>query len=202
LGNDVGQAFILNGCLAVREQFMELNNTLFGSRILKNTITLGGVSKLLSKHEQKLLSDLLEKVKDRVQNLTDLATKGTGNYDRFKDTGIVSALTARTHGALGVAARASTLAIDERLCDTYYQELKIPFTISLGEQGDALDRFVVRAKEYMTSADIIIACLHKLSHLSQTESNSSAKITLKDGTYLAATEGHRGQVLQMMTIEK
>jgi len=97
LGNDVGQAFILNGCLAVREQFMEINNTIFGSRTLKNAITFGGVSKLLSKHEQKLLSDLLEKVQNRVQNLIDMATKGTGNYDRFKDTGIINAQTAAAH---------------------------------------------------------------------------------------------------------
>ena len=101
-----------------------------------------------------------------------------------------------------MAARASTLVIDERLCDSYYQELKIPFEISLGEQGDALDRFVVRAKEYSTSVEIIMTCLHKLSHLSPTLHKPDSKIPLKDGIYLGTTEGHRGQILQMAVIEK
>lgn len=202
LGNDIGQAFILNGYLAIREQFMEINNILFGSRTLKKTVTLWWVSKLLSKHEQKLLTDLLKKVKNRVQNLIDLAIKGTGNYDRFKDTGIITAQTAAVHWALWVAARASTLVVDERIYDVYYTDLNISFKISLGEQGDSLDRFVVRAKEYMTSMDIIIACLHKLVHGLHSESKLSAKIILKDGIYLGTTEGHRGQILQMIVIEK
>jgi NADH:ubiquinone oxidoreductase subunit D len=79
-----------------------------------------------------------------------------------------------------VTARASTLAIDERLSDAYYHDMNIPVEISLGEQGDALDRFVVRAKEYVTSVNIIRACLHKLSHLSSSQSKAPSKISLKD----------------------
>jgi len=101
-----------------------------------------------------------------------------------------------------VAARGSALVIDERLHDAYYTDLKIPFEISLGGQGDVLDRLIIRAKEYMASANIIAACLHKLGAFSQTEKKTDYEIILKDGIYLGATEGHRGQILQMVVVEK
>jgi Ni,Fe-hydrogenase III large subunit len=50
--------------------------------------------------------------------------------------------------------------------------------------------------------NIIRACLHKLSHLSSSQSKAPSKISLKDWIYLATTEGHRGQIFQMIVVEK
>lgn len=74
----------------------------------------------MSAAEQKLLITHFKAIHKRLQNLIELSTMGEGNYDRFKDTGIVHPETARSHGALGVSARASTLSIDERQYDPYY----------------------------------------------------------------------------------
>lgn len=38
LANDVGQSYILNGFLAMRDEIMNLNAELFGNRVLKNTL--------------------------------------------------------------------------------------------------------------------------------------------------------------------
>jgi formate hydrogenlyase subunit 5 len=198
LANDVGQAFILNGFLAIREQFLELNESLFASRILKHTIALWGVNKVLSQQEQENVHTFLQSIKNRLNNLISLSTKGSGNYDRFKDTGIVLAQTARTHGALGVSARASTLAIDERIFDDYYISCEVKVDICLGEQWDSLDRFIVRANECIVSLWIIESCMGKLSSAKE---QYSAPSKLKDGTFIATTEWHRGQILQLMVVE-
>lgn len=202
LWNDVGQAFILNWFLAVREQFLEMNNRLFWSRILKNTIKVWWVTKTLDKQEQDNLVNILNEVKSRVNNLVKLATKWPWNYDRFKDTGIVTKETANKHGALWVAARASTVVLDERQYDEYYTSLDIPFKVCVWEQWDALDRFLVRANEYKTSAGIIKFCMRKLSQIKEIHHKDYTNIVLKDGVNFATTEWHRGQIFQMIVVEK
>ena len=205
LANDVGQAFILNGFLAVREQFLEMNARIFWSRVLKHTIRLGGVTHLFSWPEQDVLGKLFTWVKTRLENLIALSTQGHENYDRFKDTGIVFADTAAAHWALGVAARASSLPLDERIYDAYYTDVAgIQLDVALGEQWDALDRFTVRARECFTSFGITTTCLQKLQQSSVPAWTSSPipPPSLQDGVFLATTEGHRGQVLQLMVIEQ
>ena len=75
LANDVGQSFILNGFLAVREQILDLNQAIFGSRTLQGVITFGGVKKILSSDDGVSILQTLASIEPRLLNLIDMCKR-------------------------------------------------------------------------------------------------------------------------------
>lgn len=199
LANDVGQSYILNGFLSVREDMMNLNAMLFGSRVLRNNVRIGRNVKNIEASHTPIILSTLKKVAKRVDTLVEICSAGSGIYDRFKDTGIVRVDTAYTHSALWLGAKASWIAKDVRVFDELYKDIDV--TVRLGENGDVMDRFMVRAKEIEDSMSIIRTIIKRLPARKDEKNHNQAPTKLHDGYYTSRTEGHRGEVLQLMKVE-
>ncbi|NDK08879.1 hypothetical protein EOM39_06590, partial [Candidatus Gracilibacteria bacterium] len=200
LGNDVGQSFLLNGYLSIREELLESNKELFGSRTLKNVINFVNSGKTIDKKDLSKLSKILKEVEKRVKTLSYIEEYSSGVYDRFKDTGVVNLDTVITHSGLGVVARSSKLEADYRIYDKDYIENDIKVKAILGIQGDSFDRFQVRAKEILGSIHIIREIISKIKDIDEKATNPK-EIKLKDGVYTSFVEGHRGEIFQMIVVE-
>ena len=197
--NDVGQAFILNGCLSIRESIMNLNDTLFGSRTLKGILDFGKNTIHVEESKKQHIIDTLTHAKKRFENLLRVSESSIGIYDRLKDTGIVKYKTAWLSGALGLGAKASGIAMDMRPNDPYYRGIEVK--IHVGEQGDAFDRMNVRADEVLDSIDRIIALMSNkhFFEIDKKSSHEEKKMTLKPDTFIMSrVEGHRGENLYLL----
>ncbi len=200
LWNDVWQSFLLNGYLSIREEFLELNNEIFGNRTLKNVINFWNSWKKIKKDDIRKVESLFKKVEKRIKNLIYIQEYSSWVYDRFKDTWIVKLETARLHSALWLWAKASKLAMDYRTTDSDYIENDIIVHPILWIQWDSFDRFQVRAKEIIQSIGFIRKILLKLED-SRVENDANHSIVLEDWLYTSFVEWHRWEVFQMIVVE-
>jgi Ni,Fe-hydrogenase III large subunit len=201
LGNDVGQSFLLNWYLSIREDLLELQREVFGSRTLKWVINFWNSAKKLSKEDFGKIENILKQIEKRVKVLAYIEEYSSGVYDRFKDTWIVTLETTSLHSGLGLGAKASRLAMDERVYDKDYLENKVIVKPILGIQWDSFDRFQVRAKEIFQSISLVREVMEKLATAKSEKEEELKEIKLKDGLYTSFVEGHRWEIFQMMLVE-
>jgi len=199
LWNDVGQSFLLNWYLSIREDLLEVQREVFGSRTLKWVIKFGNSAKKLEKKDFKKIEEILKKIEKRVSILSYIEEYSSGVYDRFKDTWIVSLEATSLHSGLGLGAKASLLAMDERVYDKDYLENKVIVKPILWIQWDSFDRFRVRAQEIFQSISLIREVMEKLNV--GVDLVSTKEIKLKDWLYTSFVEGHRWEIFQMMLVE-
>ncbi len=197
--NDVGQWYLLNWFLEIREEFLDLNERIFGNRLLNEIIGFGKNNVNLTKENAEEILKTIEKINNRFENLLDISISSTGIYDRLATTWIVKEQTALTHSALWLGAKASWLKQDLRQFDEYYKEFN--FKCILWENGDCFDRFNVRAEEVKQSFEIIKDTLSKLEKLWFKDKETTQEIKLKDGYFVARTEWHRWENLQIIYVE-
>lgn len=201
LANDVGQSFLLNWYLSIREDLLESNKELFGSRTLKNVINFGNSWKKIEKDMLPKLSKILKQVEKRVKTLSYIEEYSSWIYDRFKDTWIVNLETTKLHSGLWVVARSSKLPIDYRVYDKDYIENELVVKPIIWIQWDSFDRFQVRAKEILVSIKLIREIISKLKDLGDEKVTWVKDITLNDWVYTSFVEGHRWEVFQMIVVE-
>ncbi len=206
LCNDVGQSYVLNGFLSIREEILEMNEHIFWNRLLRNNIQIGYNRIELDEEKLNSICTTLHWLLPRIENILNITKFSSGIYDRFKDAGILSKETALKHGALGIVAKASMISIDARTTDEYYVDLWLAdFEVIIGENGDVFDRLIVRAEEIYQSVQFIAKLFLKFQMKSFVEKkntkNHDGKIILKDGCYMTHIEGHRWENLQLMIVE-
>jgi Ni,Fe-hydrogenase III large subunit/Ni,Fe-hydrogenase III component G len=155
LATDV--AFTVPASLAqsLREGLVRLHQRLFGTRLLRGTIALGGVKTDVSddgRRELRAHVDSLEREFDHL--VTMLIDAGTFT-DRVDATGVLTFRAARDLGIVGVAARASHVDGDLRrdLPHDAYDGLQ--FEVPLEDGGDVRARLMVRAREVVQSFGIL-----------------------------------------------
>ena len=197
--NDVGQGYILNWFLEIREEFLKLNQKVFWERLLWWIINFWKNNINLTEKKAKKILKTIEKINDRFENLLKISISSTWIYDRLSTTWIVYEETAFTHSALWLWAKASWLKQDFRQVDDYYKDFK--FSCILWENWDCFDRFNVRAEEIKQSFKIIKKAIKKLEKLNFEEKNKEVEIKLKDWYFISRTEGHRGENLQIIFVE-
>jgi len=203
LWNDVWQSFLLNWYLSIREDLLEVQREIFGSRTLKWVIKFWNSARKLEKKDFGKIEEILKKIEKRVSTLSYIEEYSSGVYDRFKDTWIVSLEATSLHSGLGLGAKASLLAMDERVYDKDYLENKIIVKPILWVQWDSFDRFRVRAQEIFQSISLIREVIEKLQEqtIRKKDLVSTQEIKLKDWLYTSFVEWHRWEIFQMMLVE-
>lgn len=201
LWNDVGQSFLLNWYLSIRENLLELNKELFGSRTLKWFINFSNTWKNIWKDKIIKIKDFLIELTNRLSTLTYIQEYSSWVYDRFKDTWIVNYQTAEIHSWLWLWAKASKIPMDERVYDQDYINNNIKVHPILWIQWDSFDRFQVRAKEIFQSIDIIKNVLHDIENLWNSKETNLWEIKLIDWIYTSFVEWHRWEIFQMIVVE-
>jgi len=155
LATDVAFTVPASRAQALREGLVRLHERLFGTRLLRGTIALGGVKTDLSDAgRQELLAHLVGLEREFDHLITTLIDAGTFT-DRVDATGILTHQAARDLGIVGVAARASHVDGDLRrdLPNDAYDGLQ--FEVPLEDGGDVRARLMVRARETEQSFRIV-----------------------------------------------
>jgi Ni,Fe-hydrogenase III large subunit/Ni,Fe-hydrogenase III component G len=146
----------------LRERLVRLQESLFGSRLLRGTVVLGGVkTDVPPPAAERLLSHLREMESEFDDLITLLIDSGTFT-DRVDATGILGRQAAWDLGVVGMAARASGIDGDLRRDAPTDAYPGLPFEVPVEEGGDVRARFMVRAREVEQSFSIVRRAVQEL----------------------------------------
>jgi Ni,Fe-hydrogenase III large subunit len=165
LATDVAFTVVASRAQALRERLLRQQERLFGRRLLRGSVALGGVKREPPPGALDALRRHLDAFdKDFGDLITSLIDSGTFT-DRVDRTGVLSAQAARDLGMVGPAARASGQDLDLRRDHPHdvYQSLR--FEVPVEEGGDVRARLMVRAREVEQSLSIVRQALDLLAGL-------------------------------------
>ncbi len=139
----------------LKELLMRLNEGLTGNRFLRGMIVPGGVT-------MDLTAELIQKIKKMLAVLDSdfretmaLLRENDSFLDRINHTGILPRKAANDLGVVGVAARASGIAMDMRRDYPYSRYKVLDFKVPVYTSADVAARLWVRADEVIQSGNII-----------------------------------------------
>ncbi|HEY6950767.1 MAG TPA: NADH-quinone oxidoreductase subunit C [Bacteroidota bacterium] len=150
---DVGYGVGASMASHLKEQLLQANEVLTGSRLLRGVAAVGGIRKRVD--DSPLKRETLRRVSRMMgksfEELVDVAMSSSSTLDRLETTGQLTRKDAYRLGVIGIAGRASGIDRDLRRDHPHclYKELK--FKASLHEEGDVLARFNVRIDEVRQS---------------------------------------------------
>jgi Ni,Fe-hydrogenase III large subunit/Ni,Fe-hydrogenase III component G len=163
LATDVAFLVPASRAQAMREGLVRLQDHLFGTRLLRGTIALGGVKRDLLPEGRNLLRTHLRTFEKEFDSLITLLVDSGTFTDRIDGTGILSNQAARDLGIVGVAARASGVDADFRRDHPHDDDYDgVRFEVPVEEGGDARARLMVRAREVEQSLSILHQVLDRL----------------------------------------
>lgn len=155
LGNDAAFAFGLSQFMRLKEDWVRLNDRLFGHRFLMDKVIPGGVAVDLDAAGAQSLILQCEQFADEIRALRGIYENHAGLQDRFIATGKVSHDLAKKLGLLGFAARASGIASDLRADFEMAPYNKFEVKPALYHNGDVASRVNVRFDELLESLRLI-----------------------------------------------
>jgi Ni,Fe-hydrogenase III large subunit/Ni,Fe-hydrogenase III component G len=177
----------------LRERLVSMYERLFGARLLRTTVALGGVKRDLNVGERNALSAHLDHLQREFDDLVTLMIDSGTFTDRVDETGVLRRQVAQDLGVVGMAARASGLDLDLRRDQPHDAYDALRFQVPVEEGGDVRARLMVRAREVEQSVGILKQALNGLPegpvlvHLPDTLPPSSSA--------LGWAEGWRGECL-------
>ncbi|MCL0054930.1 NADH-quinone oxidoreductase subunit D, partial [Dehalococcoidia bacterium] len=124
-------------------------------RLMHNYIRIGGVKEDLPSDFLGRLKNLLDDLKRGIDECDQLLSQNEMFLARTKGVGILSGADAVDFGVTGPTLRASGVAEDVRVTDSYSIYDRFDFGIPVGTYGDCWDRFYVRVEEMRESVKII-----------------------------------------------
>jgi len=191
---DVGFSFPAAYASIIKEAILQMNETLTGSRYLKNVNTVGGILAKIGSEKKKALSAALKKIGRDFIELEKILYSSISFMDRVDTTGILRRKTAEDFGVVGLCARASGIPTDLRsLFSAEYKEAG--FVLAVEQSGDVLARLKVRISEFKESCRLIECFLEKISSGTASTAPGAAAPQMKAGQALGYAEGWRGPVL-------
>lgn len=146
----------------LRERLVSLYERLFGTRLLRGTVALGGVKRELSAAGRDELLSHLRRLESEFDSLVTLLIDSGSFTDRIDGTGILTLEAARDLGVVGLAARASGLDEDLRRDHPHDAYASLRFEVPVEEGGDVRARLMVRAREVEQSLSILKQALESL----------------------------------------
>ena len=138
-----------------RERIQDLFQRITGARMMHNYIRIGGIKEDLPTDFDSRIGILLDDLKRGVDECDQLLSGNEMFLARTKNVGILDAADAVDYGVSGPTLRASGVAEDVRVTDTYSIYDRFDFGIPLGTRGDCWDRYYVRVEEMRESIKII-----------------------------------------------
>lgn len=185
LAGDAGFGIASIHAQRLRESLMRINRDATGHRLLRGSLKIGG-ARIRSLPEPSALRTIAEEV-------AELARITLGHpivRDRFDGTGILSTDQARALGVLGYVARASGIDVDAR-GDGSFVDLGERFTVTTEVGGDVLARYLLRAREFAVSTDLVIDLIARLGNA---RGDSTTADAIRSDSATAFVEGWRGTI--------
>ena len=157
LGNDAGFAFGLAQFSRLKEEWLRLNDRVFGHRYLMDLIVPGGVARDIASASIEAVADQCERIDAEVRVMQRIYEDHSGLQDRFAGAGRLRANVADHFSVCGLAARASGVGIDVRVDHPYAPYHEVQAQIVCDERGDVAARVAVRFNEVCESLRLIRA---------------------------------------------
>jgi Ni,Fe-hydrogenase III large subunit/Ni,Fe-hydrogenase III component G len=155
LATDVAFTVPASRAQALREGLVRLQDRLFGTRLLRGAVALGGVARDLTPEGRDLLRAHLTTFEKEFDGLIECLIDSGTFTDRVDGTGILTHQAARDLGIVGMAARASGVDGDLRRDHPNDAYERIRFEVPVEEGGDVRARLMVRAREVEQSLGIL-----------------------------------------------
>jgi Ni,Fe-hydrogenase III large subunit/Ni,Fe-hydrogenase III component G len=162
LATDVAFTVPASRAQILRERLVTIHERLFGTRLLRGTVGLGGVKCDLTVGRRKELLAHLERLQGEFDDLITLLIDSGTFTDRVDRTGVLGRQVAQDLGIVGVAARASGLDLDLRRDQPHDAYAALRFQVPVEEGGDVRARLMLRAREVEQSLSILKQALEKL----------------------------------------
>jgi Ni,Fe-hydrogenase III large subunit len=162
IATDVAFTVPASWAQALREGLVRIQERLFGARLLRGTVALGGVKCDLTGGRSRELRLHLESLEREFDHLVTLLIDSGTFTDRVDGTGILDTQVARDLGVVGIAARASGLDLDLRRDQPHDAYAGLRFAVPVEEGGDVRARLMVRAREVEQSLSILRQVLESL----------------------------------------
>lgn len=180
----------------LKEEVLQLNEKVTGSRLLRGMNAIGGVRRDIGDKKDDILLKLSDVQRD-FRELIEYLMSIPSLVDRIETTGRIYNDTAKGLHVVGPAARASGIDRDMRRDHPYASYRDFNFRVQLQKAGDVLARTVVRADEVCESIGIIEQALWSLP-----EGDIQVKASqIPDGFSLGYTEAPRGETLYWVMTE-
>jgi Ni,Fe-hydrogenase III large subunit/Ni,Fe-hydrogenase III component G len=146
----------------LRERLVALQERLFGSRLLRGTVAVGGVKADLSAAGRDELAAHLGRLRREFESLVTLLIDSGSFTDRIDGTGRLPTDAARALGVVGLAARASGIDEDLRRDHPHDAYDALRFEVPVEPGGDVRARLMVRAREVEQSLAVLQQALAAL----------------------------------------
>ena len=154
---DVGFAAGAAHAAELRERFLQLNEVLTGSRLLRGVAAIGGVRRdpADTMLKRDALEGTLKHAKRSFEELVSLIMSSSSVIDRLETTGMLKQTDAYRLGITGIAARASGIDRDFRRDHPLCAYKGPAFQVRTRGEGDVLARMNVRVDEVRDSLAFI-----------------------------------------------
>lgn len=174
----------------LREHILDDLESTTGGRVIQGVCKVGGVRKDITPDKLDEMLKGLKNLEHELNEFNNVFLFDQSMKHRLVNIGKLSNDDAYYLGAVGPTARGSGVAIDIR--ETGYAAFgKINFKPVVEHGGDCYARCAVRAKEMITSIDIIGQCIKKIP-----DGPVDMKVTgAPDGEYFSRAEQPRGEVI-------
>jgi Ni,Fe-hydrogenase III large subunit len=192
LAGDAGYLPTASFCGRLRGDLLNATAMLCGNRFGRGVLVPGGVKADLA--DAGRMRSHLDAVRRDVEGALRLLFESASTMARFEDVGILSGEDARSLGLVGVAARASGLARDARICHADKAFQSHPMPLILEASGDVLARAQVRRREIEVSFDWIG---QELSSLPDGPIHTSLPTATENAFAVSLCEGWRGEVVHL-----
>jgi Ni,Fe-hydrogenase III large subunit len=145
----------------LREQVMDLLESISGNRVNYSMNRIGGVNRDIE-HAGVVRAVVCDAREVVSQTLIPLFTTDRSVAARCRGVGILSRDNAIAYGAVGPVARASGVDSDLRRDNPYLAYNSLDFAVPTQTSGDVLARIVVRALEMLESCRIVEQALDQM----------------------------------------
>jgi Ni,Fe-hydrogenase III large subunit len=147
IATDVAFTVPASRAQAMRERLVRVHEHLFGSRLLRGTVALGGVKCELTVGRCRELLRHLDQLEREFDALVTLLIDSGTFTDRVDGTGTLATDVARDLGVVGIVGRASGLDLDLRRDHPHDAYGSLRLAVPVEEGGDVRARLMVRARE-------------------------------------------------------
>jgi len=191
--NDTAYTLAHAHCSRMKEQIMQLNDRLTGSRFLRAVNRVGGIAVDLDAAQLGQVVAELNQIEKDFTELESIIFLNASLTDRLETTGVLNERTAFDHGVVGVVGRASNINRDIRRDRPFaaYDDLQV--NVALYRYGDVRARMRVRMDEIHESIRLIREVHTRVPQGSIMA--PSARVPVAGEWALSAVEGWRGEIL-------
>lgn len=194
--NDTAYAVAHAHCGRMKEQLMQLNDRLTGSRFLRGVNTVGGVSMDLSGVQLSQVDAELQAIEQEFAGIEKILFANASLTERLENTGVLSEHIAWDHAVMGVVGRASGIDRDLRRDRPFAAYHECPPKMAVYRYGDVRARMRVRLDEVHDSIRLIRALHHQLPMgLLITQ---SVEVPTPGQWAISAVEGWRGEIIYVV----